>query len=76
MLRPLMLLTVFLLAACGPADRKESGAITSVADDAKQTVDAAKDAAAQAAEAARRIDEAARLQANGGEPPSSESQAP
>ena len=48
MTRLLLLLTISLIAACGPTDRKESGAITSIAEDANQTVDAAKDAAAEA----------------------------
>jgi hypothetical protein len=73
MVRMLLLVTMTLIAACGPTDRKESGAITSIAEDANQTVNAAKDAAAEAAEAARRIDEAARIQADGGEAPGSES---
>ena len=76
MFRPLMLVAVILIAGCGPTDRKESGAITSVAEDAKETVNAAKDAASQAEEAARRIDEAARIHADGGDSQNSESPPP
>jgi hypothetical protein len=56
--RVLLLLVVMSIAGCGPADRTESGAITSVAEDAKQARTAAQDAVA-AAEAAARRDEAA-----------------
>ena len=41
MFRLLLLLAVLAIAACGPADHTESGAITGVADDAKRARDSA-----------------------------------
>ncbi len=44
------------MAACGPADRTESGPITDAAENAKAARTAAEDAAATAEAAARKIE--------------------
>lgn len=56
MRRMLLLCVIGTLAACGPADRTESGAITGAAEDAKAARTAAEDAAAAAEATARKIE--------------------
>jgi hypothetical protein len=66
MFRLLLLLAVLAIAACGPADHTESGAITGVADDAKRARDSAQDAVAAAEAAAQRDAAASQTESSSG----------
>lgn len=61
MYRVLLLLLAVLMTACGASDRKESGAITGVAEDARQARTAAQDAVSQVEAAARRVEAASQI---------------
>ncbi len=60
MVRLMLLVVVMSMAACGPTEQKQSGAITNVAQDAQKVRTAAQDAATAAEAAARRIEEHSR----------------
>lgn len=66
--RLFLLLIVAFVTACGASDRKESGAITGVAEDAKQMRTSAQDAVAQAEAAAQRVEAASQMPAVGDKP--------
>ena len=55
--RLVLLLAALCVAACGPTETKQTGAITNVAQDAQKARSAAQDAAAAAEATARRIEE-------------------
>ncbi len=63
--RLLLLLVLISIAGCGPADSTKPGAITGVAEDAKQARTAAQDAVSAAESASRRVESASRIQPDG-----------
>jgi hypothetical protein len=63
--RLLLLIVVLAIVACAPADHTESGAITAVADDAKQARSNAQDAVSAIEAAARRDEAASQVQPDG-----------